>query len=197
MLKKARNVQIIMIFRKWIFQFPSDLKKKMRATDKYSKAGTALFFNKSQNENFLPHYSNIVTQDPAAGKERFSVEYRSKLGICRIINYSHGNDSLTLKMHHRSPCFNFFINNKFGNKSDLKEPNIVYELLLNFEECWLQPLVNNLGVTIFSLSRRLTLHLASGANKSHFRPSHQEFDKLMMLRCSTMYLLPSTFKELV
>ena len=62
--------------------------------------------------------------------------------------------------------------NKPDTSLTLKLTNIIYNFNCSFEDCRLQPNVNYIGYTTTTLSRRLTMHLASGAIKSHFAGFH-------------------------
>jgi len=63
-------------------------------------------------------------------------------------------------------------NNVNASTEPLKTTNVVYEFKCNTGECELQP-SKYIGMTTTSLSRRVTMHLASGGPKKHMEQNHQ------------------------
>jgi hypothetical protein len=60
-------------------------------------------------------------------------------------------------------------NNPAAQLKPLQKTNVVYEISCPHEDCALLRNVNYIGMTSTTLSRRITMHLASGAPKEHFR----------------------------
>ena len=67
---------------------------------------------------------------------------------------------------------NYIMKNKPDTALTLELTNVIYNFKSSFEECRLQPNVNYIGFTTITLSRRLTMHLASGSIKCHFAGCH-------------------------
>ena len=83
------------------------------------------------------------------------------------------NDFLDVIIYYKSPkTLNYIMKNKPDSSLTLKLTNVIYNFDCSFEDCRLQPYVNYIGYTTTTLSRRLTMHLASGAIKSHFAGCH-------------------------
>jgi hypothetical protein len=62
--------------------------------------------------------------------------------------------------------------NNLAKPSDLQRTNVIYEFNCPTEGCKLLRNVKYVGMTTTTLSRRLTMHLASGAPKKHMQEVH-------------------------
>jgi hypothetical protein len=62
--------------------------------------------------------------------------------------------------------------NSLSKPSDLQRTNVIYEFSCPIEGCKLLRNVKYVGMTTTTLSRRLTMHLSSGALKTHMKDEH-------------------------
>ena len=85
------------------------------------------------------------------------------------------DDKLKLVIYYKSATTKTLVmkNNQAPSPPELKQTNLVYEYQCKLGEC--EHLTQNsyVGLTTTSLSRRLTMHVGSGAPKSHTRSHHR------------------------
>ena len=65
-------------------------------------------------------------------------------------------------------------NNQAPPSPALQQTNLIYEYKCTKDDCEHLPQVSYVGLTTTTLSRRITMHLGSGAPKSHTETSHQQ-----------------------
>lgn len=82
--------------------------------------------------------------------------------------------SIKLHIYYQSPSTSSLVmkNNMAEDKTTLKQTNVVYQYKCQIGDCALLPNSNYIGYTSTSLSRRLTMHLQSGAPSSHTLEQH-------------------------
>ena len=83
-------------------------------------------------------------------------------------------DSLKLIIYYKSPKTSSLVmnNNLSKDTSDLKATNVVYEFSCPIGDCARRSNSSYIGYTTTSLSRRLTMHLQTGAPKQHMATTH-------------------------
>ena len=81
---------------------------------------------------------------------------------------------IKLQVYYQSPSISSLVmkNNMAEDKSTLKQANVVYQYKCKIGDCALLPNSDYIGYTTTSLSRRLTMHLQSGAPSSHTLDHH-------------------------
>lgn len=86
---------------------------------------------------------------------------------------SSDNEHLQLIIYYKSHTIASLVskNNQSPKPSALKQTNVVYEYSCNHGDCELQK-HSYIGMTTTTLSRRLTMHLASGGPKTHAKNAH-------------------------
>jgi hypothetical protein len=113
-------------------------------------------------------------------RNQFSSSYKADENILRKIimtnvTCTNPDDNLKLQIYYKNAKTSQFImkNNVNATTEPLKTTNVVYEFKCNTGECELQP-SSYIGMTTTSLSRRLTMHLASGGPKTHMEQHHRQ-----------------------
>ena len=152
----------------------------------------SLVNNNYPNRNFdhiLNSYINkIFRQDPAPEtnvthtifyKNQFSFNYKIDERIIKEIVYNNtkctkSSEKLNLVIYYRSNTVTNLVmkNNSSPPLPPLKQTNLIYEYTCPIGDCELQK-HSYIGMTTTTLSRRLTMHLASGAPKLHSQDDHQ------------------------
>ena len=137
-------------------------------------------------KNYLYKMNN---NNPAtSNKETIKVFYRNQMNqayktdekvlkdiICRNVKCCSDNDDLKLVIYYKNPKVSNLLmkNNPMQNQTPLKSNCLIYEFQCPREECL--PLnIKYVGMTVTSLSRRLTMHLREGAPKKHMTDKHNE-----------------------
>ena len=84
-------------------------------------------------------------------------------------------DKLKLIIYYKSATTKALLmrNNQAPPSPALQQTNLIYEYKCTKDECEHLPEVSYVGLTTTTLSRRITMHLGSGAPKSHTEASHR------------------------
>ena len=84
-------------------------------------------------------------------------------------------DKLKLIIYYKSATTKSLVmrNNQAPPSPALQQTNLIYEYKCTKDDCEHLPEVSYVGLTTTTLSRRITMHLGSGAPKSHTETSHQ------------------------
>lgn len=94
--------------------------------------------------------------------------------ISRNCIASNPDSNISLIIYYKSPrTSNLVMNNNLSKDlSPLKASNVVYEFSCPIGDCARRSNSTYIGYTTTSLSRRLTMHLQTGAPRQHMRTSH-------------------------
>ena len=91
------------------------------------------------------------------------------------VNCTHDDDYLSVLIYLKSSrTGNYVIKNVIESTTDLKQTDVVYNFKSPLEDC---SFVNNVNCIVFiitTLTRRLTMHLTTGAIKTHFSEHHHK-----------------------
>ena len=112
-------------------------------------------------------------------RNQYSDAYKTDEKVLKDIVYnnvkcSRDTDRLKLTIYYKSKTVKSLVskNNRNTPPTDLQQRNLVYEFKCNQDGCEHLSNSSYTGFTTTTLSRRLTMHLASGAIKDHCIQSH-------------------------
>jgi hypothetical protein len=133
--------------------------------------------------NYLSKQQNSQQPEPGTShtvyyQNQYSQSYKVDERTIKAIvkNNTHcinQTDKLKLTIYYKTNAINSLVmrNNQSPKTPPLKQTNIIYEYTCNNGECELQK-CSYIGLTTTTLSRRLTMHLASGGPKMHSSNNH-------------------------
>jgi hypothetical protein len=124
---------------------------------------------------------NGATTHTLMYRNQYSTAYKTDERVIRSIiknniNCINPDDKLKLIIYYKSHKTSNLImkNNLCRNQDKLKSTNVIYQYNCKIGECELQESANYIGMTTTTLSRRLTMHLASGGPKIHSEVNHKQ-----------------------
>jgi hypothetical protein len=94
--------------------------------------------------------------------------------IRRNVRCNEENDRINVIIYYKNSLTSNLImnNNPIKKKCPLQQTNVLYEFSCPQEGCKLLNNIKYVGLTSTTLSRRLTMHLSSGAPKEHMQNVH-------------------------
>ena len=135
------------------------LDKRFGNSDNQQNLGTIhnVFYRNQMNQNYLLDekvLKNIVKNNVKCHKEEDTVK----------LNIYYKNSKTSNLLIKNSPDL---------QKGELQRTCVIYEYKCPEGDCELQPSQSYIGVTVTSLSRRLTMHLAAGGTLVHAKNNHK------------------------
>ena len=131
-------------------------------------------------------------------QNQFSSNYKKDKRIIKSIirsntNCIRPNEQLNVIIYYKSNTISNRIcrNNQSPEPTTLKRTNLIYEYKCTLGDCELLPL-SYIGLTTATLSRRLTMHLAVGAIKTHIYEKHKSSTTRAMLVNNTKIIHKET-----
>jgi hypothetical protein len=109
---------------------------------------------------------------------QMSTAYRTDERVLRDlidqnVRCTSADDQLRLVIYYKNKkTRNLLMQNSLSKPSDLQRTNVIYEFSCPTEGCKLLRNVKYVGMTTTTLSRRLTMHLSSGAPKKRMKDEH-------------------------
>ena len=136
-------------------------------------------------------------------KNQFNNSYKIDERIMKDLIYNNvkctnENEKLKLIIYYSSSATASLIskNNQSPPPPSLQRTNLIYEYKCNIDECGRQP-SSYVGMTTTTLSRRLTMHLQSGAPKKHSLQAHSKIlTREMLVNNTTIIQSESNFTRL-
>ena len=133
------------------------------------------YLNKQNNNES----QNKPTTHEIFYKNQFSSAYKTDERVIKQIIHNNvicmnENERIKLIIYYDKNTTNSLVsrNNQNAKLPPLKQTNVVYRYNCNIGECELQQ-HSYIGMTTTTLSRRLTMHLASGGPRNHTQNEHK------------------------
>ena len=106
-------------------------------------------------------------------------------------------DTIQLVIYYKNrKVSNLVMKNNMNAKKDPKQKtNVVYKFDCPNEDCQLRGKCSYIGVTTTTLSRRMTMHLADGAPKTHMKKEHNRTITRQDLTQNTQIIATSSNKK--